>query len=509
MASPLGRRVQPPQRAVSPSSHMMLLKRVAVSAVALGLLVVLVLHLSYAHPAPAALDEMPASIAANFHSLPAPADANEYHPTPVGKEASVFDINGLLKEVEQDEKDEEMVDNMHATAAKKLAEFHAIEAALEKKTPALEDDVSKAKLANVAAQEAVDRAALEVASVKSNVDATNATLQRFLKDVHDASQSQESLSQRGKTLVAELEHLHKRAAIQDAAVKAAQLEADKSSALVAQDSAAVNAAQCSPPPLTSLLFSCIDFPPSLRYAVAATSGAVSARAADTSAQVKASKALVAAVKDNQVAGEAHSAVKGAAMLADTDDFRRSVLTSVKTTLVALKRDSKPSLAAVTGEHAKAVEVLQQAQARLQAAEVLHGKDVEALKAAEALQLSITSQISAANAQLNAITAELEGLKQSIQSCTNSASDFQAKLNDELRGYITALKKFQALKAAEDAAQAHLKLAEDALHLLQARAAKLQEDENKAEQAADAAAKKVVPTVPARAPAQVSKATVSK
>jgi chromosome segregation ATPase len=218
---------------------------------------------------------------------------------------------------------------------------------------------------------------------------------------------------------------------------------------------------------------------------------------------------VAAVKDNQVAGEAHSAVKGAAMLAGTDDFRRSVLTSVKTTLVALKRDSKPSLAAVTGEHAKAVEVLQQAQARLKAAEVLHGKDVEALKAAEALQLSITSQISAANAQLNAITAELEGLKQSIQSCTNSASDFQAKLNDELRGYITALKKFQALKAAEDAAQAHLKLAEDALHLLQARAAKLQQDEKKAEQAADAAAKKVVPTVPARAPAQVSKATVSK
>ena len=247
LASPLGRRLQPPQHEVSPSSRMMLLRRVAASAAALGLLVVLVLHLSHAARAPAALDEMPASIAANFPSAPAPADHNEVHPTAVGTEASVFDVNALMKEVEQDEKDEEMVDNMHATAAKKLAEFHAIEAALEKRTPALEDGVAQAKLANVAAQEDVDKAALEVAQVKSTVDATNATLQHFLKDVHDASESQNSLSHRGKTLVEELEQLHKRAAIQDAAVKAAQLQVDSSNALVAQDTAAVNSAQCAPP----------------------------------------------------------------------------------------------------------------------------------------------------------------------------------------------------------------------------------------------------------------------
>jgi hypothetical protein len=236
---------------------------------------------------------------------------------------------------------------------------------------------------------------------------------------------------------------------------------------------------------------------------------VSARAADTHAEVKASKALVAAVKDSQQTGLVRNAARGSAILAGKDDFRRSVLSTVKTSLVVLKRDARPSLAAVVGEHAKALEVLQQAETKLKAAQTLHAHDLAALKTAEALQLDTSSRIAAANAQLNGITSELEGIKQSISTCMNSAADFQAKLNGQLREYITSLKKFQTFKAVEDAAQAHLKLAQDALHLLQARGAKLQADESKAEQAADAAAKKVVPTVPARAPQQVSKAAPSK
>jgi hypothetical protein len=92
---------------------------------------------------------------------------------------------------------------------------------------------------------------------------------------------------------------------------------------------------------------------------------------------------------------------------------------------------------------------------------------------------------------------------------NSANDFQAKLNEQLKGYIQTLKKYQALRAVEEAAEAHVKLAHDALSLIQARSAKLEADEKKAEAAADVAVKKLLPTVPAHAPQQISKASPSK
>ena len=101
------------------------------------------------------------------------------------------------------------------------------------------------------------------------------------------------------------------------------------------------------------------------------------------------------------------------------------------------------------------------------------------------------------------------MKQSIHLCLNSANDFQAKLNEQLKGYIQTLKKYQALRAVEEAAEAHLKLAQDALSLIQARSAKLEADEKKAEAAAAMAVKKLLPTVPAHAPQQISKASPSK
>jgi hypothetical protein len=72
-----------------------------------------------------------------------------------------------------------------------------------------------------------------------------------------------------------------------------------------------------------------------------------------------------------------------------------------------------------------------------------------------------------------------------------------------------LKKFQAVRAVEEAAEAHLKLAQDALALIKARSDKLEADEKNAEAAADLAVKKLLPHVPARAPQQVSKASPSK
>jgi chromosome segregation ATPase len=376
-----------------------------------------------------------------------------------------------------------MVENLHATAAKKLAEYHAIEAALAKKTPPLQDALSRAKLAQVKAQEDVDNAALEVTQVKSSVDATNATLQKFIQDVHDASASQDSLVQTGQLLTSELEQLHKRAEILQEAVNSAQLRVDSSNALVAKDTAAVNAAQ---------------------YAVAATSGAAHARALDTSAQFKAAKAVLAAVKANQATGSAHKAVH-----VQADELSRSVLTSVKSSLVALKEESRVSLSAVDSEHVQAVHVLAEAEVKLSAAQSLHDHDVAALSAAQNLQRQLSSMIAAKTSQLSGITSELEGLKLSIRTCLNSANDFQAKLNQQLRIYIQTLKKFQALRAVEEAAEAHVTLAQDALNLVAARQAKLETDEKNAEAAADLAVKKLLPNVPAREPRQVSKASPSK
>jgi hypothetical protein len=335
----------------------------------------------------------------------------------------------------------------------------------------------------MAAKEDVDRAAIEVAQVKSTVDATNVTLQKFLKDVHDASVSQDALVLQGKNLASDLDQLNKRASIIQGSVHAAQLQSDTSVALVAKDTAAVNAAQ---------------------YAVATTSSAAHARAADTTAQVKAAQAVVAAVKASQASSVAHKV-----MLEQTGGLRHSVLASVRTSLVALKHDSRISLSAVQQEHEQALHILQQAQAKLSAAQTLHAHDVAALQAAENLQRELLSMISAKSSQLNGITSELEGLKQSIHTCVNSANDFQAKLNEQLRSYVQALKKFQAVRAVEEAAEAHLKLAQDALALIKARADKLQADEKNAEAAADLAVKKLLPHVPARAPQQVSKASPSK
>jgi hypothetical protein len=118
-------------------------------------------------------------------------------------------------------------------------------------------------------------------------------------------------------------------------------------------------------------------------------------------------------------------------------------------------------------------------------------------------------IAAKTSQLSGITSELEGLKLSIRTCLNSANDFQAKLNQQLRIYIQTLKKFQALRAVEEAAEAHVTLAQDALNLVAARQAKLETDEKNAEAAADLAVKKLLPNVPAREPRQVSKASPSK
>jgi hypothetical protein len=477
LESPLGRQKERLQAEASASSRFLLLKRVSASAVALGLLIVLVLHLS---ARPDSLEEVPANVAPSF---PSPVDHNEYHHVAVGKETSVFDMNGLLKEIDQDEKDEEMVENLHASAAKKLAEYHAIQAALQKKTPPLEDAFNAAKLAKVAAQEDVDRAAVEVAQVKSTVDATNATLQKFLKDVHDASISQDALVHQGKQLSSELDQLHQRAAILQDTVHAAELRSAQSSSLVAKDTAAVNAAE---------------------YAVATTAGAAHARAADTSAQVKAAKAVLAAVKANQASEVAHNALRE-----QQEKLRSSVLTSVRSSLVQLKHESEVSLSAVTGEHAQALHILQEAQAKLQAAKTLHDQDVAAVTAAQQLQHQLSSMITSKTSQLNGITSELEGMKQSIHLCLNSANDFQAKLNEQLKGYIQTLKKYQALRAVEEAAEAHVKLAHDALSLIQARSAKLEADEKKAEAAADVAVKKLLPTVPAHAPQQISKASPSK
>lgn len=477
---PLGRHKEDSPNNVSPSAHFLLLRRVTASAVALGLLVVIVLHLTYVRSP--SLEQMPASVAASLPNMPSPVDHNEYNQIAVGKETSVFDMDGLLKEIDRDAKDEEMVDNLHASAAKKLAEYHAIEAALQKKTLPLEDELHKAQLSKMEARENTDRAAVEVAQAKSTVDATNATLQKFLKDVHDASVSQDALVEQGKKLASELDQLHKRASIIAEAVHAAQLQSVTSLALVAKDQAAVNSAQ---------------------YAVAATSTAAHARAADTSAQFKAAKAVLAAVEASQ-ASAAHKA-----MLEQTDKLRHSVLTSVRTSLVALKQESQISLTAVHNEHAQALQILQQAEAKLSAAQTLHSHDVAALQDAEKLQRELSSMISAKNSQLNGITSELDGLKQSIHTCLNSANDFQAKLNVQLKSYIQVLKNFQALRAVEEAADAHLKLAQDALNLIKARSDKLEADEKIAEAAADLAVKKLLPHVPARAPQQVSKAAPSK
>lgn len=478
---PLGRQRDALQHEVSASSHLLLLRRVAASAVALGLLVVLVLHMSYAHSQ--SLEQMPANIASSFPSVPSPPDHNEYNHAPVGQETSVFDIDGLLKEIDQDAKDEEMVENLHASAAKKLAEYHAIQAALQKKAVGLQDVLNAAQMSEMAAREDVNSEALQVAQAKSAVDATNATLQKFLKDVHDASVSQEQLVAQGKQLSSDLDALHQRQGAVLQAVAAAQAQVTSSHVLVLKDTAAVNAAQ---------------------YAVAATSGAAHARSADTSAQVKAAQAVIAAVKANQLSSDAHKS-----MLTETDNLRHKVLTAVRTSLVALKVESQVSLTAVSSEHAQAVHMLQQAQAKLDAANVLHDHDVAQLKTAEQLQREVASTISAKTSQLNGITSELEGLKQSIHTCTSSANDFQAKLNEQLRSYIQTLKKYQALRAVEDAAQAHLKLAQDALNLIRARSAKLEADEKSAEAAADVAVKKLAPHVPAHAPQQVSKASPSK
>ena len=149
------------------------------------------------------------------------------------------------------------------------------------------------------------------------------------------------------------------------------------------------------------------------------------------------------------------------------------------------------------------------KAKLQAAKTLHDQDVAAVTAAQQLQHQLSSMITSKTSQLNGITSELEGMKQSIHLCLNSANDFQAKLNEQLKGYIQTLKKYQALRAVEEAAEAHVKLAHDALSLIQARSAKLEADEKKAEAAADVAVKKLLPTVPAHAPQQISKAFPSK
>lgn len=482
LESPLGRPRDRIDFEASASSRMLLLKRVFISATALGLLVVLVLRLSYASSP--VLEQIPASVAASFPAPPpSPVDHNEYNHVAVGKETSVFDINGLLKEIDQDEKDEEMVENLHASAAKKLAEYHAIQAALQRKMSPLEDALNTAKLSKTAAQEDVDRAALEVAQVKSTVDATNATLQKFLKDVHDASASQDALVHEGKQLSSELEQLHKRAAILQDTVHSAQLRVTESANLVSKDSAAVNAAQ---------------------YAVVTTARAAHARVVDTSAQVKAAEAVLAAVKANKAAEGAHKA-----MLEETNEQRSSQLSSVRSSLVALKQSSQVSLTAVNSEHEQAVHILEEAQHKLQAAKTLHDQDVAALTAAEHLQHELSSMITAKTSQLNGITSELEGTKQSIHLCLNNANDFQAKLNEQLKGYIQTLKKYQALRAVEEAAEAHLKLAQDALNLIKARSAKLEADEKSAEAAADLAVKKLIPKVPARAPQQISKATPSK
>lgn len=477
---PLGRH-KDSSNYVSPSTHFLLLRRVTASAVALGLLVVIVLHLTYVRSP--SLEQMPASVAASLPNMPSPVDHNEYNQIAVGKETSIFDMDGLLKEIDRDAKDEEMVENLHASAAKKLAEYHAIQAALQKKTPPLEDALHKAQLSKMTARQDTDRAAVEVAEVKSTVDATNATLQKFLKDVHDASASQDALVEQGKKLASELDQLHKRASIIAQAVHAAQVQSVTSLALVAKDQAAVNSAQ---------------------YAVAATSTAAHARAADTSAQFKAAKAVLAAVEASQVASAAHKA-----MLEQTDKLRHSALTSVRTSLVTLKQESQISLTAVHNEHAQALQILQQAQAKLSAAQTLHAHDVAALQDAENLQRELSSMISAKNSQLNGITSELDGLKQSIHTCLNSANDFQAKLNVQLKSYIQVLKNFQALRAVEEAAEAHVKLAQDALNLIKARSDKLEADEKIAEAAADLAVKKLLPHVPARAPQHVSKAAPSK
>jgi hypothetical protein len=478
---PLGCRRDPLQHEVSASSHLLLLRRVAASAVALGLLVVLVLHLSYARSQ--SLEQMPANVASSLPQVPSPPDHNEYNHVPVGKETSVFDIDGLLKEIDQDAKDEEMVENLHVSAVKKLAEYHAIQAALQQKKVGLQDALNAAQMSEMAAREDVNREALEVAQVKSAVDATNATLQKFLKDVHDASISEDQLVRQGEQLSSDLDALHKREAAVLHAVSEAQAQVASSHLLVLKDTAAVNAAE---------------------YAVAATSGAAHARSADTSAQVKAAKAVIAAVKANQLSGKAHKS-----MLQETADLRHEVLSSVKTSLVALKVESQVSLTAVTGEHAQALHMLQQAQATLNAAKALHEQHITQLKTLEQLQREVASTISGKTSQLNGITSELAGLKQSIHTCTSSANDFQAKLNEQLKSYIQTLKKYQALRAVEEAAEAHLKLAHDALDLIQARSAKLEADEKSARAAADVAVKKLAPYVPARTPQQVSKASPSK